>query len=86
MTEEDRRKAEEEQFQTGPLSVLTQSVKQNNQVASYWMVLLSQMLLILHAGTDQLPQQSETVGQSESIWQTLQHGPRECQGDVDWDS
>ena len=46
MTEEDRRKAEEEQFQTGPLSVLTQSVKQNNQVASYWMVLLSQMLLI----------------------------------------
>lgn len=32
MTEEDLRKREEEEFQTGPLSVLTQSVKTNTQV------------------------------------------------------
>lgn len=32
LTEDDMRQIEEEQFQTGPLSVLTQSVKQNNQV------------------------------------------------------
>ncbi|KAI6661893.1 small nuclear ribonucleoprotein Sm D2-like [Oopsacas minuta] len=32
MTEEDLRKREEEEFQIGPLSVLTQSVKNNTQV------------------------------------------------------
>ena len=32
MTEDDLRKREEEEFQTGPLSVLTQSVKTNTQV------------------------------------------------------
>lgn len=32
LTEEEMRKKEEEEFQTGPLSVLTQSVKHNTQV------------------------------------------------------
>ena len=32
MTEDDLHKKEEEEFQTGPLSVLTQSVKTNSQV------------------------------------------------------
>ena len=32
MTEEEMRKKEEEEFQTGPLSVLTQAVKHNTQV------------------------------------------------------
>ena len=32
MSEEDLRKKEEEEFQTGPLSVLTQSVRNNTQV------------------------------------------------------
>lgn len=32
LTEEEMRKKEEEEFQTGPLSVLTQAVKHNTQV------------------------------------------------------
>lgn len=32
MSEEEMRKKEEEEFQTGPLSVLTQAVKHNTQV------------------------------------------------------
>ena len=32
---EDNERREEEEFQTGPLSVLTQSVKNNTQVSSW---------------------------------------------------
>lgn len=32
MTEDDLRKKEEEEFNTGPLSLLTQAVKHNTQV------------------------------------------------------
>jgi small nuclear ribonucleoprotein D2 len=32
MTQEELREAEEKEFQTGPLSVLTQAVKGNSQV------------------------------------------------------
>ena len=32
MSEEERKRKEEEEFNTGPLSVLTQSVKHNTQV------------------------------------------------------
>ncbi len=37
LSEEDLRKKEEEEFQTGPLSVLTQSVKHNTQVCSAYL-------------------------------------------------
>ena len=80
MTPEELAKQEEQEFNTGPLSVLTQSVKNNTQVsedAPYpspedgdWIELTNLLylsVLFSGPGLDQLPKQQKAFGPSQGF-------------------
>lgn len=86
-------KNEEEEFNTGPLSVLMMSVKNNTQVISPSSVrpcntrkyaLSRAEINVMETGSYQLSQQQKASRPSESIRSPLQHGSGKCQGNVDW--
>jgi hypothetical protein len=68
---------EELAFTTGPLSVLTQSVKANTQARPGSRPARPPRLLThasLSVGSYQLPQQPQAVGPHQGVRQALQHG------------
>lgn len=79
MTPEELAAKEQEEFNVGPLSILTQSVKNNTQV--HLRVVFPPGCVF--AGSDQLSQQQEAARSCEGVRQTLQYGVGECEGDVD---
>ena len=92
MTPEELAKQEEQEFNTGPLSVLTQSVKNNTQVTPPFDVperdIFRLEFLIIDVifppiGSHQLPKQQEAVGACKGFRSALQHGVGERQRALD---
>jgi hypothetical protein len=85
-------KREEEAFKTGPLSVLTTSVKSNSQVCNKqgsvsstvsFAVCIPRACNSRAVGADQLSEQQKAARACESLRQALQYDLRERKRDVD---
>lgn len=88
-------KNEEEEFNTGPLSVLMMSVKNNTQVCLFILIIYCTVVLLglklfdvffcsnTYAGSDKLSKQQEASRSCQGIWQALQYGSWKCQRNVD---
>ena len=86
MTPEQREQKEQEEFQTGPLRVLTDSVKNNTQVlinCRYYHTTPQPRREGIFDDYFVFQEQQKAFGSCEGLRQALQHGPGGSQRDVD---